>query len=662
MKLRNKIKIVSGALLTSLCCMTTSCNFLEIVPEEQAGLIDATQNYNSTLGFLYSCYAGIKNPISYIYPEASADEYAIPLEWDVNGYAALKFAHDLNTPNQYNDGRWDKFYRYIGQTLLFLQELDNAQEVPEKDKKQWRAEAHFLLAYYHFEILRFHGPCPITERIIPLGTPIEQFPGRMHYDYVTEWIVKTLDEKVLKDYSLKFELENHEIGRANYAIAMALKAKALFYAASPLWNGKFPYPNWKNEKDGKLIETPGYGTELVSKNYSRDKWVRAEVACIEALTAAQQAGHYLYGTRAGDDQLQKNENISTPFVPGVNGSTPAEKEFLNKVSTLRYMMVATGKEGNREVVWQLDSSDDEFVWCALPKRIIQQTNGNWISGYGGISPYLNTMERFYTASGTTLDIAAEKGAFAAKEDWLKRAEIDESREDIINLNVGREPRFYAWMGFDQGDYTSKLANGFPLRLEMKNGQKQGYNPALYNRDHCVTGFITQKFIRPDLNHNLLGGWNYKKFGIPLVRMAELYLNLAECQAMLSTDGKSDSYAVKALTNLNAVHQRAGLRALTTEDLNDMPLIEWIKQERFVELWGEGHRYFDIRRWVEGHKYLSAGKREGLNAETKVDPTFEEFNQRVQVAQPYSFSDRQYIAPVHYAEVNKNPQLVQAPNY
>ena len=55
MKLLNTIRILSGALFISLCCLTASCNFLEIVPVEQADLDDATQDFNSTLGFLHSC-------------------------------------------------------------------------------------------------------------------------------------------------------------------------------------------------------------------------------------------------------------------------------------------------------------------------------------------------------------------------------------------------------------------------------------------------------------------------------------------------------------------------------------------------------------------------------------------------------------------------------
>lgn len=661
MKLPNKIKMMSGALLTFLCCLTASCNFLEIVPVEQPGLDDATQDYHSTLGFLHSCYAGILNPVNYTEPEQSADEFAIPLEYNREGYRALKVAHDLMTAN-IDEGRWSRFYRYIGQVHLFLQELENAP-VNDGYKKQWAAEANFLLAYYHFEILRFYGPCPINDKLLPLDVTPDQYPGRMHYDYVTDWIVKVLDEKVLPDDDrLPVERTDTEIGRVTRCIALALKAKVLLYAASPLWNGKFPFSNWKNEKNGKVMETPGYGAELVSTTYSREKWVRAEEACKIALQAAQDAGHYLFGTRPGDEQLQVSAGLEMPYVPGLTGNADEVKKFQNKVLTLRYMMTALSKtDGNREFVWRLNK-DNSIVYASLPNNLMSYNDGKTVySGWSSVAPYLYTIEHFFTQDGKVPEVAAGNGEFFPKDQWLERSNIPE-RPEIIKLAVGREPRFYAWMGFDQGDYTSKFANGKPIRLEMRNGDKQGYNPAKYNRNHSVTGFVSQKFIDP--NH-VQGNAQY--IGIasksrPLLRMAELYLNLAECQAMLSSDGKSDTYAREALKNLNAVHERAGLAPITVADLSDLELMEWIKNERFVELWAEGHRYFDIRRWAEGPKYLAAGKREGLNAETKINPSFSEFNRRIEVNQPYRWNNRQYMVPIYYYDVNCNPQLVQAPGY
>ena len=109
----------------------------------------------------------------------------------------------------------------------------------------------------------------------------------------------------------------------------------------------------------------------------------------------------------------------------------------------------------------------------------------------------------------------------------------------------------------------------------------------------MTGFAIQKFLDPNTQLDLSGGGGIPNPAYPLIRMADLYLMLAECQANLSSDGKSDTYATEALKNLNAVHQRAGLKAITKEDLTDMPLMEWIKNERYVEFYAEGQRYFDV---------------------------------------------------------------------
>lgn len=93
-------------------------------------------------------------------------------------------------------------------------------------------------------------------------------------------------------------------------------------------------------------------------------------------------------------------------------------------------------------------------------------------------------------------------------------------------------------------------------------------------------------------------------------MAELYLNLAECHAALNS--KQD-----VLDNLNIVRNRAGIPDLELSDINsDMSLMDWVRSERYAELWFEGHRYFDARRWTIAPEVFKAGVREGLNAIAK----------------------------------------------
>lgn len=138
-------------------------------------------------------------------------------------------------------------------------------------------------------------------------------------------------------------------------------------------------------------------------------------------------------------------------------------------------------------------------------------------------------------------------------------------------------------------------------------------------------------------------------------MAELYLSVAECLAALDRPKE-------ALTYLNVVRERAGIPDVTEEMLNDMPAMDWIRNERFVELWGEGLRYYDARRWMIAPEVFAAGVRKGLNMEQVEEPTFEELNQSVIVNQDYKWENRMYLAPIFANETYKNPQMVQAPEY
>ena len=103
MRLIDKIKKMGSLLILSTCCLT-SCNFLDVVPPEQAGLGDAVKKPESTLGFLYSCYAGIKgssNPITYTGMEAaSTDEFVFPELW---GHSGQRAGWGLLTPESPGD-------------------------------------------------------------------------------------------------------------------------------------------------------------------------------------------------------------------------------------------------------------------------------------------------------------------------------------------------------------------------------------------------------------------------------------------------------------------------------------------------------------------------------------------------------------------------------
>ena len=614
--------------------LLSACNYLEVIPPEQANLDDTMKDANAVRNFLYSCYNGVENTITMDNP--SVDETTNSIELN-SGLQRLSYNQLSSSAKDY--GCWDNAYNAIGQCHLFLQQLEksNPLGVDEAMKTQYRAEVNFLIAYYHFRLLVDYGPIPIIDHFMSMATPVSEIPGRSHFDYVVDFICKKCDEAAT---DLPAYRTTSEWGRATSSICYALKARLLLYAASDLWNGSFPYKDWKN----KNYETPGYGKELVSNSYEPEKWRRALEACDYALKWAEDNG----GNKLllVDNMPSRVANLKDPYIP-----ENSDEDFVAHVKLMSLVLQSTPDEGNFEYLWGIVPYIAIGFWSPLPLNIIER-NGSWVSGYSQMAPTLYTIEHFCTKNGK---LPENDEKFVDKSDWLKSAGVS-GRSDIINLCVGREPRFYAWMAFDGGEYTQQLVNGKSLQLNMKSSSKQGRSPQV-NRNYSPTGFLSKKFVEPDLNFTSesSGEGNNVNYPIPLFRLAELYLNRAECYAALDM-------TKEALADINTIRRRAGVLELKESDLDVMPLMDWIRNERFVELWGEGHRYYDVRRWMIAPERLKAGAREGLNVLAKYDPSFDEFNVRTRINQPFMWDNRMYILPVYADEVYSNPQMIQAPGY
>ena len=626
-----KISILISSLVLTGTCLT-SCDFLDIVPSEQAVLEDAFQDPQKSLGFLYSCYSGMNkvSPTSYTQDDvSSSDEYVLPHLWN---QFSQRIQWNKVSAALIGDWSWGRLTPQIRQCYIFMDGIQTAPHVTLSQKAEWTAEAEFLIAFYHFAILRQYGPSPIMDRALSPNLDPNDIPGRSHFDYVVEFIIKKLDKAIL---NLPADRTGSDWGRASQVVAKALKARVLIYAASPLWNGNTDFADWKN----KSWETPGYGKELVSQTYDGEKWVKALEACKNALDEAILQGFKLYDKSDFEELKDLEEG--------------PEKEFQKYVLRMRYAVVARANvsDASKEMIWAL-SDEGNIVTGSLPHRILKKNDGNWISGYSGVAPTFNAVEKFYTKNGK---IPAEDPTFFDQSEWFQRAN---EKSDIVKFNTDREPRYYAWLAFDGGEYGVKLSNGSPIVLDMKNPELHGYNPELFNRDNSQTGFLSQKFIHPRLEYNTSGGSNAAdvKAPRPLIRMSELYLNLAE--AYVNVPKKN---LTAARENLNIVRRRAGVPDLTAADFDKDPM-KWVINERFIELYGEGHRFYDIRRWKIAGDVMNQ-QFYGMNAIDKKGPSFEEFNRKTVILnQKFSFEKRLYILPLYYQEVYKGPHMIQAPGY
>lgn len=643
----NKIIVCSALMATGL----TSCDYLNVVPAEQATIEDATRKKELTLGYLYSCYSDLNNwnPVNYMNEDvASTDEYVLPSHWNPTAY---QIQNDQRSSD--DGGNW--FWRHCGYDgirtcYLFLDAVKTAPGLTDEERRTWSAEAQFLIAYYHFMVLRKYGPCPIIDHAYDVNTMASEVPGRSHFDAVVKFIIDKLDNEAIPDLPNRYTGGNW--GRADKVIAKAIKARVLLTAASPQWNGNTMYETgpmkWENGKGG--WETPEYGKQLVNPVYSEQKWKDARNACEEALNFARSQGLELYEKSDFEELKEIPEN---------------QKEFMKYVLRMRYAVMSrpNSKDNCQEQVWGL-ADQSSTLFASLPRNIVEKADGTWTTGWGGIAPTLNAVKQFYTKNGK---LPEEDSEFYNKSEYYKLAgeEILENEpsfggwldaDEVIKLNTMREPRFYAWIAFNGGEYGVHLVSEQnPFICYMRYSDYQGYRG---EQDYSYTGYLCQKWAHPALSFTANGDNSENNTAPrPLIRMAELYLNLAECEAALE---HTDAF----LSAINPVRRRAGIPELKSSDITpSKTATDWVRSERFVEFYGEGIRYYDVRRWLEGKKYFG-GPYTGLNVGTTKDPSVANFNQETIIVryENVKWNDRSYLSPLYFNEVDKSDTMIQCPGY
>ncbi len=190
------------------------------------------------------------------------------------------------TPDVNPVASWNSDYQQLYHINLFLEEGLDApySRVDEKKRKAIRdrlkGEAHFLRAYYHFRLLQaYAGPDGSGNMLgVPIVTealkPDELFLSRSGYDAVVEQIVADCDSAASllpPEYASGADewLNDTQTGRADSVAALALKSRALLYAASPAYNTGNEQQKWIDAAEAAYEAIQAIGGDLPSLNYSK---------------------------------------------------------------------------------------------------------------------------------------------------------------------------------------------------------------------------------------------------------------------------------------------------------------------------------------------------------------------------------------------------------
>ena len=511
--------------------------------------------------------------------------------------------------------RWTNLYSNIQNLNTIIANIDDVKVTTTPDetlKVRLKGEAYFVRAYMYAQLLFGHG-----------GVVLSKDPFKLGQDYLTikrSTIAETKDF-ILEDIAQAITLltgKTIEQGRATPAAAAALKARVLLFCASKLTNG-----GYTAEAGNPLVSFPA-GSQTALLQAARD--------------AAKDVMNGTYGT------FSLVGNTVEPVLPLTDAQVKTYSENYQKI------FVQKGA-WNSETIWgvQFPITGGNYNTC-------NRWNGpcgyhNW----GNNNPTEPAVRSFEMADGTPF--VWDK--YTPGDNNLRTATAAQLAADPLRSPYnGREPRFYAivlyhgaqWQA--RGDLsplveTGHFYNNDGTLIRNGNDSRQGLIEAW---NGTKTGYYMKKLMDPETNGQFYNNTNtWVEF-----RYAEILLNYAEACIEL---GGSDLQ--KGLDALNLVRNRAGLpdRVTTVQ----ATARTYLRQERAIEFFGEGQRWYDTRRWmirdvlttnVYGMKIKQFTNG---NMEWKLDLTDNE-DTRTWAGNYF------YWLPIPYDEMVKAPQLNQNPGY
>lgn len=506
-------KYIMWIIGVSIILPFTACeDYLNKTPDEDLTIENVFENRDYARSYLAHVYSFMPTEANF------ADPGGIWRNPFVGGCDEMEIAYGNSYTHRINSGAWNPIniveipvwnetYMAVRKVNMFLENLDKVP-TSNSEKEQWRGEAYFLRAYFHFLSFRTYGPIVLLDRSLELDEDLLSITRRPIEECV-EFIAIDCERaaKILPD-----KMPITDTGRATKIAALALKSRLLLYAASPLYNGNADMKNF--------IDSTGMA--LFPASYDANKWETAANAALSCIQAAESGGYGLYQSNNNDPVLNYQELFYTNW----------NKEVIFAKNMDRY---------------------DHYIKCADPIGL---------GGYSIINPTQEIVDAYemengqipitgYNADG--FPIINESSGYTEKG-YAQDERTRRWEKGVSNMFVKREPRFYASI-----NYPGQIWKGH--RLELWYHGVDGKRFA--GSDYCKTGYLMRKIVNPNFRIiegiNTLNTWIY-------FRLAEQYLNYAE--ALNEYSGPSN----EVYKYINAVRNRSGLpglaKELTKEQMRD----------------------------------------------------------------------------------------------
>jgi hypothetical protein len=637
--------------------LSSSCSgYLDIVPDNTTTLEDYFERKEMVLSALAKVYSYLPWEYStWRSDNSSSSSWMLGDEWmgrleregisssDIDGIMVMRGMQNVQSPIL---DRWYIMYKAIRSANIFIEYVDMAEDMTDTEKKDFKAQAKFLKAYFHFILLQQYGPIVIVDKSVPLDALAEDlFLKRSKLEDCFDFIIRLMDEAI-PDLTERASL--NDLGQVDQVAATAIKARVMLFRASPFYNGNSEYYGDFFDFDGQ---------PFFPMTYEPEKWKDAIDAIDEAIALCKLNGIDLYNFD------------KTPFT--YDRDDYESNETLRTIYDLRMVVVDPWNKG---LVWGLTypwSYGSGFIADATNIRLSETYGGNNATFFSGqwLCATYKMVERYYTKNGLPLDddrtfdrntmynLTVVPGS--SDPSYAPFRGIMQGGKQTAKMYMNREPRFYANLGITGGYWRAHTVR---IGTDMSAAGEGGYSSSISTTDFFCTGIGVQKFVHPESRS---GGWQrLVRYPYPIIRMADLYLMKAEALNEYLSAPNEEVYEA-----INKVRRRAGIpdvqevwsnaeltrrpgRHLTKEGMREI-----ILRERSIELAFEGSRFWDMLR----HKNVVAEFSSPV-----MGWSFDRYALRdffvVKNYQTRRFIIRDCLWPISLDETNKNANLIQNPGW
>jgi len=451
-----------------------------------------------------------------------------------------------------------------------------------------------------------------------------------HSDFEEDYVAHRLGEaRFLRAY-LYFELVKRYGGVPLITYAQSINApfEELYLQRN---SEKEIYDFIKTEMDAVALLLP---EEYDASQFGRaSKWAALALKSRAMLYAGSIAkygevqldGLLGFSSSDAEDYFTEALNAAKAIIDG--GKHPLFREYNNPVENYNKLFL---EDGNSEVIFAEVFDIDllkahSWNYLCMPDGFkTGWGSNNWL--------YLESVEKYEYIDGTS-------GA-------IERSELDnKTKFDLEELILKRDPRFLAncfyqgipWDGGNVYSHSTTVGTIPP---------GSDWPKAAPPRNRAKTGFLIRKRVPEEsFIYGNEGGEDWIVF-----RTGEMYLNAAEAAFELGQTGVAELY-------LNTLRDRASMPPKTGISIED------IRNERFVELYIEDHRYWDLRRWRIALEELNGKGFHGIQWTYHIEE--DKYTLKIKDAdfnQKRSFEERNYYMPLGNNRLADNPNLVENPGY